>query len=573
MLKHRVLLIIFLLFAMLTNAQEVRPDVRHAVIITAVKTGKQEIVPFVNVSYEDVKTGKTFLGKTNSDGKAHVKVPIGQTYKIKVNDMLVVTRYFVVNRPYSTMPKSVTYNGPIPTEAGANPVQEDARPDTTSVALDDGVIPDKEKVLIKIAMTDESGSPLADEKVVFTGRKTKRTFIARTNSSGKTKMLLKKGDFYDLHLEKKRDFMVIHLPIDERVYGKTLNLKYKGTKEIAKEELERQEKILQLKARIAELEDQIGQEKANAELQGHYERLRKETIRDFENYFNLKNVSKVYTPIGNAITQGLVEFTMKGNANSTHYHKPAILTLKNKTASTISIIVENGRILNNVEGKFQDLVVTKRQLFVLDPNATETRELEAMCMEKQKSAPTGEATYKFAELVDDNFITLTRFIERKEYQGSIGQRAVWVLTNKEPIKMVAGFKNEQGEQLQNMLRILTKDKKLKSLAQIELGVAQKQLDDIYRDVDERKIEFYSNQFTDKISGFFEYDIKNQSEVMIAMFNTQGIIVREIYYNPSERMGKRRFDFSFDGSVYPAEAYLFKLIIDGSVKKTIKLDKK
>lgn len=570
MLRTGILLGVFLVIANIAISQEVRPDVRNAVIILGVKNGTQEPIPYINVSFEDLKTGKTFLGKTNSKGKAHVKVPIGETYKIKVNDILVSPRYFVVNRPYSTMPKSVTYNGPVPKFTEEKGSEDIAKADTTETKQEN-LVPDQENVLIRVNMSNETGSPLPDEKVTFTGRKTKRTVISLTNSSGQAAMLLPKGDFYDLHLEKKRDFMVIHLPVDERVYGKTLNIKYKGTIEIEKEEQERQKQILQLKAKIAELEDRVGEEKSKYELHGYYSKLRRETIQDFEGFFNLRDVYKVYMPIDKAVAQGLVEYSIKGANNSTHYLKPAEIVLTNKTGQAVNVIVENGRKLRNKSGEYQSLICTKRQLFVLEANASETRELEAMCIEMPKKAPNDAAYYEIEQLAEEDLNTVTRFIERRGFQSIVGQRAVWVFTDKEPVKMIAGFKSDEANQLQELVRILTMDKKLKTELQKELEASKQQLDDIYRDVDDKKINFYNPNYSMKISGFFEYSLAKNSEVMIAMFNTKGIIVREIYYNPSESSGSRRFDFSFDGSVYPEEIYLFKLIIDSDVKKTIKLE--
>lgn len=570
MLKARLLLIICLFFVSAVYSQQVRPDVRNAVIILGVKNGSQEIIPYVNVAFEDLKTGKTYLGKTNSKGKAHVKVPIGQTYKIKVNDILVDHRYFVVHRPYSTMPKSVTYNGPIPEFKKAATADEETKADTTVVKEDD-LMPDKENVLIKINMRDDKGKPLPDEKITFTGRKTRRTYISLTNTEGLAKLLLKKGDFYDLHLEKKRDFMVIHLPINDRIYGKTMNIKYKGTQRIVREERERQRAILQLKAKIAELEDRVGEEKIKYELYGYYAKLRTETIKDFDNFFNLKDVYKVYTPIDKAVSQGLIDYSIKGNKESTHYLKPVEMVLTNKTAQPLNIIIENGRKLLNKNGEYQNIIITKRQLFVLEANASETREIEGMCIEKNKRAPTDEAYYEFGDLSNENMITVTRFIERRNFQSIVGQRAVWVFSDNEPVKMIDGFKTDEASQLQELVRILTMDKKLKTELQKELEASKQELEDIYRDVDGRKTNFFNPSYSMKISGFFEYSLKKPSEVMIAMFSLDGIIVREIYYNPSEKSGKRRFDFSFDGSVYPEEAYLFKLIIDGEVKKTIQLD--
>ena len=57
-----------------------------------------------------------------------------------------------------------------------------------------------------------------------------------------------------------------------------------------------------------------------------------------------------------------------------------------------------------------------------------------------------------------------------------------------------------------------------------------------------------------------------------MFNSQGIVVREIYYNANEKPWVHKVNFEFDYTVFTDEYYDIKLIANEEVMLTSRVDR-
>jgi hypothetical protein len=67
-----------------------------------------------------------------------------------------------------------------------------------------------------------------------------------------------------------------------------------------------------------------------------------------------------------------------------------------------------------------------------------------------------------------------------------------------------------------------------------------------------------------MKGNFEFDFPSASHVTIGMFNKDGIIVRELYNNPTHPKGAQKLHFEFDAGEYNDKFYYIKVIVDGEV---------
>ncbi len=52
---------------------------------------------------------------------------------------------------------------------------------------------------------------------------------------------------------------------------------------------------------------------------------------------------------------------------------------------------------------------------------------------------------------------------------------------------------------------------------------------------------------------------------------QDIIVRELYYNPTEESGEHLFNYAFDTNTYEDPVYFIRLIINGEIKIDFKME--
>ena len=62
-----------------------------------------------------------------------------------------------------------------------------------------------------------------------------------------------------------------------------------------------------------------------------------------------------------------------------------------------------------------------------------------------------------------------------------------------------------------------------------------------------------------MGGNFEYNFSKSQDVQIAMFDKNGILVRELFNQKKVPSGSHTFTFEFDSNVYTDDVYYFKLI--------------
>jgi hypothetical protein len=450
--------------------------------------------------------------------------------------------------------------------------------DTTIFKSTDKLTADKNHVLVTFSVINSTRIPVEDEKLFLVEKKTKKVLVGTTDALGKIKMLISKGESFDLSFKRSENHTLIFYPKNEKVQTTLLEIGYDGTAYLDKLEKEKQEEIKRLKEKIEELNLIKETTEMNAEIENlstAYSTLRESTIKEYEKISNYLNDKKSYLSIEEALKTGSIKYTAKGNSESTHYITPIIIHIENLKGKTLKIMIENGRLFTSISPSFQNLIITKKELIVLAPNEKKTIVLYAMCTQKNNSSPSDDVNYKVDKMADNNLLTISRCIEKNKYYESVGQRAVWVFTDNSPVDMVTGYNSEASERLQELIRILTMNladsphrKKLKELND-EIDQIN---DEIFRTVDERYTNYNEQSYHSEITGFFEYYLKEESEVMIAMFDVNGIIVRELTYNPNVKKGMHRFDFSFDSSLYTDTKYLFKLIINREVKRKLTLSR-
>ena len=357
---------------------------------------------------------------------------------------------------------------------------------------------------------------------------------------------------------------------------KRVELVYEGTDVLKKREEERQEKINTLKNKQTTLKAKIVNEKkktASSKVDLKQERL--DVIKKYLESSNLKNDLIDYISIEKAILNKSISYSGHGSSQSTHYITPLIIRVKNNTSKSLSIIIENGRTFLSKPNVTQNLIVTKKMLLTLSAGESKELNVHAMCIQHDNSCPKENVQYLVGNMADENTTTVSRCIEKYGYHNPIGQNAIWVFSDRIPIAYIAGHDQTASSTLKSLARTLTLNgQKEKSASETKLDEVNSELNsamnDIYSPVDDNLINFSTPNFKRKVGGDFSYSISDTSEVMIAMFDMKGILVRELSYNPAVPKGKHKFHYAFDASTYTDPEYYFKLIINGEVKISLKL---
>ncbi|NUM32590.1 MAG: hypothetical protein HUU47_09750 [Bacteroidetes bacterium] len=259
--------------------------------------------------------------------------------------------------------------------------------------------------------------------------------------------------------------------------------------------------------------------------------------------------------IKEAISKRLIIVKISYNPESVHYINPVIIEISNKTTKKINIKLKIGELLVPDDSSFQNIVITENLLATIEAGKRKILKPNGMCTEPYDKAGKEGISYFFIENNNNRLKEIANFIAENNFQDAIGQQALWCVVDKNKnILEINGY--------DSVLRL----KLIKKVSEIT-GIAMPSM---------KKIRETFNNYTmpakkETIGGMFEFSFSVSKKIHIAMFNPQGILVRELYYNLKEPPGTKKINFEFDFTVYTDEYYSIKLIADDEVILTSKVD--
>lgn len=253
--------------------------------------------------------------------------------------------------------------------------------------------------------------------------------------------------------------------------------------------------------------------------------------------------------------KGIV-FSVRGNPESTHYHKPLILNVINNSAREVQLKIDNGLMMIAGDESYQNFVVTDEETVAIGPGKTIEKEITALCTESNDAAPGQEVAYKVGTFADSSLLALARKIEKDEIWGYEAQTAVWALCGGRQLEDIVGYDTTLTRQLTEFVAAATGQ---------EMPPPP--------DEDDYLRNYYAPVTTYKLtmSGEFSYNLFNESSIIIALFNKDNVVVRELFNNPSENPGDYKRKYSFDATAYTDDFYYVKMIENGEVVLNMKID--
>ncbi|MEQ8908689.1 MAG: hypothetical protein RIC95_05825 [Vicingaceae bacterium] len=254
-----------------------------------------------------------------------------------------------------------------------------------------------------------------------------------------------------------------------------------------------------------------------------------------------------------ALKKDLIKIEIKGNGSSPHYAQPIKFTAKNLRNAPLNLQVLNGRQFHTLDEGVQDMLLVKSELIVLAPNEEKTIPLSAMCIQKQNRGPSEDEPYTLGAMAHQELLKLSQKIEEMQAYNTLGQYAVWSISNNSGLDQIAGFDEEEASQLQAYVSEIT-----------GRPIPKKDTTD-YR-------TNYNRPYLAKrtVGGKFEYGLVKPSAVTIGLFNEDNIIVRELLNKPNTPRGDHKLNFEFDMATYTDSVYFVRLIIDKEIKLSFKL---
>jgi hypothetical protein len=257
-----------------------------------------------------------------------------------------------------------------------------------------------------------------------------------------------------------------------------------------------------------------------------------------------------------AIENNYIQYSISGKRSGTHYTKAFTMDIQNISARDWKVQVPNGLVLTANDSDYQNFIITQEEFISLAPGESKKIPLYAMCIEADDLGPDENQYYEVSRLANSDLLKLTQFIQDNKMFQPEAQYAVWCMTDDRPIRGIAGYDTTAQRQLRNLVAEIT----------------GKSLPVPMNDENDYLVDYYDGPMRLTIGGMFEYKFSKVKSVTIAMFDTDNIVVRELFRDPQVKPGYHKFDYEFDASVYTDDVYFIKLIVDDEVKLNLKLDK-
>lgn len=256
-----------------------------------------------------------------------------------------------------------------------------------------------------------------------------------------------------------------------------------------------------------------------------------------------------------AIETESIAIACRGLDSMSHYGKALGVIVKNQTDQQLEVSIDRGSIFEADPLLYQNFIVTRPALIVLEPGQKISTSVYAMCIESHDSGPDGETSFSYRGHADDTAQVILAYLDQNDLMNPLGQEAIWAWYNREPIESVYSLDTTAAKDLRSFLQSNTR---------LPLKWEEYSYDS-YQVRTSRQVQM-------KIGGMVEYySSKKGDEVYIALFSEEGVLQRELYYNPEFPSGKVKVDYEFDAAEFTAPAYLVRLTIDGAIKYERRID--
>jgi len=162
-------------------------------------------------------------------------------------------------------------------------------------------------------------------------------------------------------------------------------------------------------------------------------------------------------PVTVTLEEALAKKLISCTATSTGEYSGAsvALTITNLSSSPLSITIPGGTVFKPSEEGDQDLIIAESQVIAVNAKATNKSIADGFCMEAHDSAPTADNSMKITRTTNDNLRALTGFLEKKGYEPSTIQEAVWAVSDGSSISYI-GNADPKDKELRTFLSTLTK---------------------------------------------------------------------------------------------------------------------
>lgn len=247
--------------------------------------------------------------------------------------------------------------------------------------------------------------------------------------------------------------------------------------------------------------------------------------------------AQTYIELGEAVKQKLVKAMVLGAGG--YSGRSIELRVQNLTQNEVFIRVEPGRIFENEDSSYQDLMLMEAVQFAVAPGKGKKTQLQGMCTESHNACPVAGQPYTLGSIASGPLKELAALAAAWQYHNSTVQCAVWTIANNNPIDDIYGDDTTMTRRVAEIVsRAINKPIKYFHLIPKPHAIVN-------------------------ISTSLDCLIpKTSSNTRLAVYDGEGNLVRTYFEGKQLQRGFRQFRFSMNHAKGPDYKLFVRLEIDG-----------
>jgi len=268
--------------------------------------------------------------------------------------------------------------------------------------------------------------------------------------------------------------------------------------------------------------------------------------------YNLKAID--YISLEDASKKGLVRLEIKSKGG--HLGDVILMKIKNTCDKILHLKLEAGRRLDSKNNNEQDILVTKPFEMVVSPNQISEEEVFGMCCQAHNSGPSQGSVYYIGTMANDtNLIRIAEYIDKnKYYTNYAAQEAVWAISDNSSIGSISGGTKAENSSLQQFVSKLT----LRKIPPYSVSYIRERPEDMQGRVN-------------KVEGVFDYSVKENGHVTIAIYNFSGELVQLLFADISHKKGDYKLYYTFRVGDLPQGQYYARMYLNGNSEKEMPIE--
>lgn len=229
-----------------------------------------------------------------------------------------------------------------------------------------------------------------------------------------------------------------------------------------------------------------------------------------------------------AITKGYLSVTATGLGG--HSGNCLKLKLESRFRKKFELRIPAGQIFEAEDSLLQDLMISKEEIYALEPGKNRIAHLYGLCIEAHNISPDEGSFFSMGKMAEGNLLKVANYLNSNNlYDHPSAQYAVWSVSDDDRLENIG----DQGL--------------AKFIAEL-LGKPMPEYHIQYQEIQQdRWIPGQPANWREAfaLNGLFYYSLNYDQKVNLGLYNEQGELVHYLFKNRVQRKGYHKFRFNFE----------------------------